>query len=500
MKVTGRKENGRTMRRENATAALQITAGMLGWVLAVGLALPTQAEVVITDVVHGGVSVRPPQVQLDGRIRTDVVQSTARAIVHASDFNIAPNHVVNIIQPNAASWMLARVFGPATQIDGSLNATGSLILLNPNGVFIGPTGQVNVGGLFAASTLGMSNSNFLNGIYLFQDNGTNGVVRNAGAINAGVEGVYLFAPNVENAATGVITSVNGHVTLGAGRTAFLSNRPDGRGFFAEVTAPAGEALNLGQLFADGGQVTLAGRVVNQGNVVQANSVMRRNGRIELVASEQVTLRGGSRTNSTGGEAGAHGGTVVARAASYNGEGTRTNGTVTVEAGAVVDVSPGIGGVAGEVWLGGTVTSNGLVHRLIPNQVTLGNAQLLALASSLGREEINVLAMDDINVTVSSSAPLDSLAIPFGQSGTFHLQAGRNVTWTNSRFASESVAWNIIVRAGNDLTINASEVSTAGGASIHLHAGRDLSLVDGSLTLARVHTANLGNEILGGDIS
>ncbi|MCP9453449.1 MAG: filamentous hemagglutinin N-terminal domain-containing protein [Nitrospira sp.] len=474
--------------------------GMLAWELSVGLAVPLHAEVVITDVVHGRVEVRPPQTQLDGRIRTDVVQSTARAIVHASDFNIAPNHVVNVIQPNVSSWMLARVFGPATHIDGALNATGSLILLNPNGVLIGPTGQVNVGGLFAASTLAMSNSNFLNGVYLFQDSGTNGIVRNAGTINAGVEGVYLFAPNVENAATGVITSQNGQVTLGAGRTAFLSNRPDGRGFFAEVTAPAGEALNLGQLLADGGQVTMAGRVVNQGNLVQANSVVQRNGRIELVASERITLQAGSRTNSSGSEEGAHGGTVVAWAADRDAGGTRINGVVTVEAGAVVDVGPAAGGVAGEVWLGGTVTANGLVHRLIPNQVTLGDSQLLALASNVGRGEVNVLAMDDIRVTVGPSAPLDYLAIPSGQRGTFHLLAGRDLTWTNSRFASQSVPWNIVARARNDVIVNASEVSTTGGASIHLHAGRDLSLVDGSLTFARVHTANLGHEILGGDIS
>ncbi|MCP9450460.1 MAG: hypothetical protein NNA21_10440, partial [Nitrospira sp.] len=300
-------------------------------------------------------------------------------------------------------------------------------------------------------------------------------------------------------ATGVITSANGHVTLGAGRTAFLSNRPDGRGFLAEVTAPAGEALNLGQLLADGGQVTLAGRVVNQGNLVQANSVVQRNGRIELVASERITLQTGSRTSSAGGEAGAHGGTVVARAASYDAEGSRTNGTVTIEAGAVVDVGPGAGGVTGEIWLGGTVTANGLVHRLIPNQVTLGDSQLLALASNVERGEVNVLAMDDINVTARSSS-LDVLPLLPGQTGTFRLHAGRNLTWTNSRFASEGVPWNIVAGAGNDVTVNASEVSTAGGASIHLHAGRDLSLVDGSVNLARVHTAGQGSEVPGGNIN
>jgi filamentous hemagglutinin family protein len=477
------------------TAAVRrMATGMMVWVLSTSLALPVQAEVVITDVVHGGVDVRPPQVQLDGRIRTDIVQSTARAIVHASDFNIAPNHVVNVIQPNASAWMLARVFGPATQIDGALNATGSLILLNPNGVFIGPTGQVNVGGLFAASTLGMSNGNFLNGLYLFQDSGTNGVIRNAGTINAGVEGVYLFAPNVENSASGIITSANGHVSLGAGRTAFLSNRPDGRGFLSEVTAPAGEALNLGQLLADGGQVTMAGRVVNQGNLVQANSVVQRNGRIELVASEQVTMRTGSRTISMGSEAGAHGGTVIARAAGRDQSGTRIDGAVTVESGATVDVAPGSGGVAGEVWLGGTVTSNGLVHRLIPNQVTLGDSQLLALAPGVARGEINVLAMDDINVTVTEATPLDTLGLPFGQAATLHLNAGRSLRFTNSDFKAFSGLWHIVARAGSNLSVTASEISIGSGGSLHLHAGGTLSLVDGSLGPAKVNTGFGGGNI------
>ena len=485
----------RVTRRFKVTIRKTATAG-LAWVLSITMAVPVQA-VTITEVPHGQVEVRPPQTQVDGRVLTEIVQSTARAIVHASDFNIAPNHIVNVIQPTAG-WMLARVFGPATQIDGALHATGSLILLNPNGVFIGPTGQVSVGGMFAASSLNLSNSNFLNGLYLFQDSGTNGVIRNAGAINAGVEGVYLFAPNVENSATGIITSTNGHVSLGAGKTAFLSNRPDGKGFLSEVTAPDGEALNLGQLFADGGQVTMAGRVVNQGHLVQANSVVQKNGRIELVASEQVTLQTGSQTVSRGSEAGAHGGTVIAKAATRDQNGNRTGGIVSVESGATVDVTPGSGGVAGEVWLGGTtVTQNGTiqgaVHRLIPDQLTLSDGELFSLATGVSRGEINALAMDDI--TVGISTPLDALGLPSGQTATFHLNAGRNLTFSNALFKSFSSRWNIVGRAGQDLTVSAGEVSTGGGAGIHLHGGRDLALVDGSIEFARVNTA-----LTGGDIS
>lgn len=475
----------------------QTVSAMLVWVLSVTMAVPVQA-VTITGVPHGQVEVRPPQTQLDGKIKTDIVQSTARAIVHASDFNIAPNHIVNITQP-IGGWMLARVFGPATQIEGALNATASFILLNPNGVFISPGAQVNVGGMFAASTLNLSNSNFLNGMYLFQDSGTNGAIKNAGAINAGMEGVYLFAPNVENAATGIITSTNGHVSLGAGKTAFLSNRPDGKGFLSEITAPTDQALNVGSLLADGGQVTMAGRVVNQAGLVRADSVLQRNGRIELVASEQATLQAGSQTLSRGSAAGAHGGTVVAKAANRDQNGSRIDGTVSVESGAQIHVTPGSGAVAGEVWLGGTtVNQNGVVsgttHRLIPDRVDLSDAQLLSLAPGVARGEINVLAMDDINVT--SSTPLDALGLASGQAATFHLNAGRNLTFNNSTFQSFGSRWNIVGRAGKDLIVNGSEVGTAGGGSIHLHAGAGLSLVDGFTVTSKVDTARFG----GGDVS
>jgi len=466
----------------------------LAWVLSWMMVLPAHA-VTITGVPQGQVDVRPPQVQVDGKIRTDIVQSTARAIVHASDFNIAPNHIVNIAQPTGG-WMLARVFGPATQIDGMLNATGSLILLNPNGVFVGPGGQVNVGGMFAASTLNLTNANFLNGLYLFQDNGTVAAVKNAGKITAGMEGVYLFAPAVENAATGIITSANGHVSLGAGRTAFLSHRPDGKGFLSEVTAPADQTINLGSLLADGGQVTMAGRVVNQSGIVQANSVQQKNGRIELVASEQVTLAAGSRTLTSGSVAGAHGGTVIARAANRDQSGNRIGGTVSIASGAEIDVTPGNGGLAGEVWLGGTsVIQGGLVKgtipKPIPDRFDLSDAELLSLQSGVARGEINVLAMDDIQV--ATTTPLDALGLASGQAATFHLNAGRDLKFTGG-FKSFGGRWNIVGQAGRDLTIASSEMSTASGGSIHLHGGRTLALVDGAAQPAKVNTAAGGGDV------
>ncbi len=88
-------------------------------------------------------------------------QNSSKAIIDWNSFSVGANASVNFVQPNSAAAILNRVTGatPST-IAGQINANGQVFLVNPNGIAITPTGSVQVGGGFVASTLDIGNADF----------------------------------------------------------------------------------------------------------------------------------------------------------------------------------------------------------------------------------------------------------------------------------------------------------------------------------------------------
>jgi filamentous hemagglutinin family protein len=235
------------------------------------------------------------------------VTNSPGTIINWQGFSIRPDEVTRFIQPGAASAVLNRVTGPEhSALLGQLLSNGRVFLINPNGVTVGAGARIDTAG-FVASSLNLSNEDFLAGKFRFTDPGSAGKVTNAGTINTHSGGsVYLVAPTVEN--HGVITAPNGEVMLAAGKSVELVSTasPDIR---VHVQA-GGEALNVGQLVAESGRVGIFGAAIRNAGVVSADSAtVNAAGNIVLKATRDVTLDAASVVSANG----PNGGTVTVQA-------------------------------------------------------------------------------------------------------------------------------------------------------------------------------------------
>src|SRR5262245_62688674 len=117
-------------------------------------------------------SVIAPVVQLGGGTveglgtsHVTVHQATQQLGINWNSLGNNPGEVLQFIQPSINSIALNRVVGgDPSHFLGALIANGSVIVINPNGVWFGPTAQVNVNGLIASS-FNLTYTDFLNGRY-----------------------------------------------------------------------------------------------------------------------------------------------------------------------------------------------------------------------------------------------------------------------------------------------------------------------------------------------
>ena len=226
------------------------------------------------------------------------VTNTPNTIINWNSFSIGAGEITRFIQQSSASAVLNRVGAgrDPSSILGSLQSNGRVFLINPNGITFGAGSQINVAGL-VASTLNLSDADFLAGRMRFTDGLGNSVINN-GNITTGAGGsVYLVGNAVTN--NGIITSPKGEVILAAGNSVELVNpaTPDLR---VEITAPDNQAVNLGQIVADSGRIGIYAGLINHSGTLNANSVdVDAAGNITLKATQNIDLAATSRTTANG---------------------------------------------------------------------------------------------------------------------------------------------------------------------------------------------------------
>ena len=222
------------------------------------------------------------------------ITNSHNAIINWGSFSIGVNELTRFIQPSALSAVLNRVVGSdPSAILGSLQSNGRVFLINPNGIMFGSGAQINVAGL-VASTLNISNDDFLNNRMRFTDGALAGSVVNQGNITGG--SVYLIGNAVAN--KGLITSPNGEVVLAAGNSVELVS-PGTPNLRVEVVAPANEARNLGTISAEAGRIGIYAGLVKQGGTINADSAVAEGGRIMLKSTRSTVIEAGSVTTARG---------------------------------------------------------------------------------------------------------------------------------------------------------------------------------------------------------
>jgi filamentous hemagglutinin family protein len=320
----------------------------------------------------------------------NIQQNSNRAVINWQGFSIGAGETVNFLQPASSSVVLNRVLGnDPSALFGQLNANGTVMLVNPNGVVFGRGSRVDVGGL-VATTANIRNPDFMAGRLAFDQASPNA---NAGIVNEGHISIHdsglaaLVAPSVRN--SGVIEARLGRVALAGARSFTLDFQGDGLLSFdagaAVASAPVGPdgqpvgalVLNSGEIRADGGTVLLSAQavkgvidnVINTSGIVSATTVSSQNGRIVLSGGNAGQVVIGGSVDASGQAAGQGGGTVVA-----------TGEHIKVLAGAGINASGHAGG--GEIALGSEGRSEAYAGKSVSVDVAAG-AQLHADATAQG---------------------------------------------------------------------------------------------------------------------
>jgi filamentous hemagglutinin family protein len=448
------------------------------------------------------------------------------AFLNWSSFNIQAGETTTFIQPSANSVVLNEIGGASpSQIFGSLNANGTVILANANGFYFGPNSMIKVGSDFIATTAPITPDFGSGSSWTFTGMPPLAGIINYGSIQAGNgRSLFLIAENIQN--NGSLSAPGGNIGLAAGQTVLVSERPDGRGLSANVQVPAGSVNNLGQITADAGTIALQAQVVNQDGIIQADSVRNQNGVIELVAVEQLSLGANSQIRANGDDAspGSSGGSVRLKSGETFGDASGSQVSVTGGSrggnGGNVEISaPDISSLNSTLDAGAQSGWDGGTFFLDPVNIILGTS------TANGAIDVNtafagfssILLQASGNITLNGGTTWNLSSSTGNGSGQLTLEAGGDITFGNNSRIFDANAWSVTLEAGYDFVnnvvqsgagniyLNNNSGGTTGGGwiqtatgDINLFAGQ--SILVGSGSVSAMGGGNIFADALAGNIS
>lgn len=228
------------------------------------------------------------------------ITNSAGTIINWQEFSINLGEITRFLQPDSSSAILNRVIGTdPSQILGTLQSNGRVFLINPNGIVFGADAVVDVQGLIA-STLDLSNQDFLDGNYRFGQigGGTPITVENGAQITTATAGdggqVWLMAKTIQQA--GNITTPGGQTVLGAGTEVVLAESPLGNMIFTVTTDGTNDIQSLGTIAAQRGVAGLFADNITHSGTINAQSAVGTQGLVTINAENNLTIQDGGVIN------------------------------------------------------------------------------------------------------------------------------------------------------------------------------------------------------------
>jgi filamentous hemagglutinin family protein len=494
-----------TQNRERATdlsrkRAILISSSSLRWATGLLLAAPFFAAPACANPVDGTVTSGAAAISSPSSRQTDVDQASEYVVIDWASFNIGSGQTTQFIQPNAQAIAVNRIGGNSpSQILGTLDANGRVVLINGSGMVFGKSSQVNVGALVATTTNDTDN-NLLAGKFT-QAGNRNASIVNQGTINASQGGlVALVAPHVSN--SGTVSAKLGTVALGGANAFTVDFAGDGLvSFAARGSSPAG-VTNTGTLA--GANVSLTARaaegvatgVVSASGIIVAQGAHQQGGVIVLDAGDGGHIAVSSANLNA---SGANGGGSV-RIGGWN------QNSVTVDKASVINASAVNTGNGGTISViasntnfegrafaqGGHQSGSGGVIETSGHSLAFGGARINA-SSVHGADGQWLLDPYDLTVDSTAAATIDS-ALNSGTGVTLQTAAtgttgpGNATSGAGDIVINSALTWSTAAKltldAYHSIIIDAP-VSVTGQGKLFLSTdnGGALSFAGGDVTFA-----------------